>query len=305
MGNNGKRQYRGKVATIGTFDGLHRGHRGVLSTVKSEAAKRGLEPAVISFDRHPLETIAPERAPRLIQNPGERTAMLLKEGLHPINLEFTREFASMTALQLLRKIHEEEGVEVLVVGYDNTFGCDGTSMNISDYRRLGKETGVEIIEAPYEPKAASSAIRRLLSEGRIEEANGILGRPFRITGTVVDGKKMGRKIGFPTANILPAYRALIPRNGIYVADVVMPDAQIMRGVVNIGRQPTMASEAPLRMEVHIPDFSGDLYSRNLSVEFLTRLRDEKKFDSAEELTYQIKEDVRKSLEWGMESGAPA
>ena len=291
MGHTAAKQTKRRVATVGTFDGLHRGHRRVISTVKSEALARGLEPLVISFDRHPLETIAPERAPRLIQSPSERTNTLFNEGMAFLTLEFTSLLASMTVEQWLRDIHDNHGVDVLVVGYDNTFGCDGTGMNIADYRRLAAPIGIEIVEAPYEPKAASSAIRKLLAEGNIAEANHLLGRQFAITGEVVTGKKIGASIGFPTANISPSYKAQLPKEGVYAVDVVMPDGTISRGVANIGRQPTVADNAPLRLEAHIPGFSGNLYGERLTLKFLAHLRDERKFDSVGSLKKQIAEDI--------------
>lgn len=286
---------RRRVATVGTFDGLHRGHRRVLDTLTSTARERNLDPMVICFDRHPLETIAPERAPRFIQWPSERTNTLYSEGLQLLTLEFTRELASLTAEQWLEKINREHGVEVLVVGYDNTFGSDGTRLNISDYREIGKRLGMEVIEASFEPKAASSAIRRLLSEGNIAEANRLLGRPFSVTGKVVSGKKLGSGLGFPTANIQPGYRAHLPKAGVYAVDVDMPDGRCRKGVANIGHQPTIAQNEPERLEVHIPEFSGNLYGERLSVKFVSRLRDEKKFDTVAELKQQIARDIKAAL----------
>lgn len=286
-------QTRRRVATVGTFDGLHRGHQRVISKVKEEAALRGMEPLVISFDRHPLEVLAPQRAPRLIQWPSERTNTLYREGLSLLTLEFTPALAVLTAEEWLRKMHDEQRVDVLVVGYDNTFGSDGTKMNLSDYRLLGQKTGIEIIEAPYEPRAASSAIRRLVSEGNLEEAQRLLGRPYAITGEVVAGKQLGRTIGFPTANISPAYRAVYPLGGVYAVETVMPDGSCRKAVANIGKQPTLAEDAPVRLEVHIPGFHGDLYGQRLSVKFLRRLRDEIKFDSPDQLRAQITEDIER------------
>lgn len=285
----------GRVATVGTFDGLHRGHARVIALVKSLAMERGLEPMVISFDRHPLETVAPGRAPLLVQSPSERTNMLYREGLRLLTLEFTRELAAMTAAEWLRRMHKEHGVEVLVVGYDNTFGSDGTAMSIADYRRLGAEAGVEVVEAPYEPKAASSAIRRLVAAGDIEEASRLLGRPFTVVGRVVPGKRMGASLGFPTANVCPCYRALLPADGVYAVEVEMPEGGVRRAVANVGRQPTVASDAPRRLEVHIPGFQGDLYGSRLAVRFLRRLRPEKKFESTELLRRQIALDINDAL----------
>lgn len=280
-----------RVATVGTFDGLHRGHRRVIDTVESEAAARGLRPMVVCFDRHPLETIAPDRAPLLIQSPSERTNELYSMGLELLVLEFTPSLAALTAEKWLRKMHEDHGVDVLVVGYDNTFGSDGLGMSLADYRSIGKRLGVEVVEAPYEPHAASSAIRRLVSRGNISEANELLGRPFAITGEVVSGKQMGNRLGFPTANVRPAYRALMPRNGVYAVEADLPDGRSLPAVANVGVQPTVAEGAPVRLEVHIPGIHEDLYGKRLKVKFLRRLRDERRFDSLAELKAQIAEDI--------------
>lgn len=280
-----------KVATVGTFDGLHRGHRRVIATVRELALTRGLEPTVICFDRHPLETIAPERAPRLIQSPSARTNTLFAEGITLLTLEFTRELASVSAAEWLRKMHEEHGVDILVVGYDNTFGCDGTGMSLADYRRLGAQVEIDVIEAPFEPRVSSSSIRHLIRDGNIPEANSLLGYSFTITGTVVEGKHLGTKLGFPTANIRPSYRALLPKEGVYAVDVLLPEGQWRKGVANIGRQPTVAVDAPVAFEVHIPGYNGNLYGRRLSVSFVSRLRDEQKFDSVDDLKRQIAKDI--------------
>ena len=296
MGSTEIQQKKRKVATVGTFDGLHRGHQRVISTVKEIAAERNLEPMVVCFDRHPLETIAPERAPGLIQSPSERTNTLYREGFNLLTLEFTHKLAAMTAAEWLKKMHDDYGVDVLVVGYDNTFGCDGVKMNLADYIRLGKETGVEVVKAPYEPKAASSAIRKHLKAGELEEASGLLGRPFTIKGTVEGGKHLGQSLGYPTANISPSYKALLPKNGVYAVETVLPDGTTRKGVANIGRQPTVTYDAPVRLEVHIPGFEGNLYGERVTVKFLRRLRDEKKFETVRELQHQIRADIKEALQ---------
>lgn len=290
-----KEQPKKRVATVGTFDGLHRGHQRVISTVKNIALERDMVPMMICFDRHPLETIAPERAPFLIQSPSERTNSLFREGFNILTLEFSPELASLTAEEWLKKMHEEHGVDVLVVGYDNTFGCDGTKMNISDYIQLGSKIGVEVIKAPYEPHAASSTIRRLLKEGKLEEALNLLGHPFVIKGTVEVGKRMGHELGFPTANVRPSYRAQLPKKGVYAVEATLSDDTIHKGVANIGHQPTVANDAPLRLEVHIPGFDGNLYGEPIAVKFIRRLRDEQKFDSIHELMKQIRQDIQEAL----------
>ena len=288
MDKKGKR----RVATIGTFDGLHRGHKRVLSQLKATAARMGLEPMVICFDRHPLETIAPHRAPLFIQCPSERTNQLYREGLSILTLEFTPQIAALTAREWMERMHSEYGVDALIVGYDNTFGRDGVNFSLADYKQLGREVGVEIIEASYEPHAASSAIRRLVKEGEIPEANALLGDYFTIIGRVVAGKHLGASLGYPTANVEPSYRAQMPKTGVYAVEVMIEGEIAWRkAVANVGRQPSVSPDEPERLEVHIPGFAGNLYGQRLSVRFLRHLRDEMKFPSLEELKAQIAADI--------------
>lgn len=284
---------RRRVATVGTFDGLHKGHQRVLATLKALAVEKGLEPLVITFDRHPLETLAPQKAPCLIQSPSRRTNALYSQGFSQLVLEFTPRLASMSAREWMQKMHEEQRVDCLVVGYDNTFGSDGMRMSLADYHRLGSEVGVDVVEADYEPRAGSSAIRKLISEGLLDEACALLGRRFEITGEVVAGKQLGRRLGFPTANVRPAYRAQFPLSGVYAVEVELPDGTRRPGVANVGTAPTVGEAQPaVALEVHIPGFSGDLYGERLTVTFVRRLRDERKFDSLDALKAQIALDVQ-------------
>lgn len=286
---------RGRVATVGTFDGLHLGHRKVIETVARLSKTKGGRPLLISFDRHPLETIAPDRAPLLIQSPSERTNSLYREGFEILTLKFTRETSLLTAAEWLRRMRDEHGVETLVVGYDNTFGCDGINMNIEQYRELGRKLGVEIVEAPVAKGVSSSAIRRHIGEGRIEDASAMLGRPFTLTGEVVHGKALGTKIGFPTANLRPHYRAQLPADGVYAADALLPDGSRRRAVVNIGRRPSVDSDGVRSVEAHIIGYEGSLYGERITLRFIKRLRDEIKFDSIDSLASHISDDIRNAL----------
>lgn len=263
--------------------------------LKDIASARGLEPLMVCFDRHPLETIAPHRAPRLLQLPRERNQTLQSEGISLHILEFTAAMASLSAEEWLREMHDTLGVVALVVGYDNKFGSDGRNLSIDDYRRLGEKLGVEVFEAPYYPKAASSAIRALVAAGDMQRAAELLGRHYSIGGIVVQGKHMGSIIGFPTANLQTDNRILLPPVGVYSVDVRLPDGSWHRAVANIGLQPTLAVDAPLRLEIHIPGFSGNLYGEHLTVRFLSRLRGETKFPSPQALKTQISSDIVQSL----------
>lgn len=279
------------AVTVGTFDGLHKGHRKVLTTLKEEASKRGLRPVVFTFDRHPLETVAPHRAPAFVQSPSQRNNELWSQGLELKVLEFTPDNAALTASQWMRRLKDVHDTLLLVVGYDNTFGCDGVGLSIEDFVDIGRELGIEVISAPIERGISSSAIRHLLSSGKIEEANSMLGRPFEITGKVVHGEALGRSLGFPTANIHIPYRAHLPMKGVYVADALTPDGKVFRSVVNVGRRPTVSDSERLSVEAHLIGFEGDLYDRRLTLRFRKFLRCEKKFDSIEDLKDGIRKDV--------------
>lgn len=287
-----------RAATVGTFDGVHPGHRLVLSVLRREAEARGLRPMVVTFDRHPLETLRPERVPGLVMSPVRRDGILRSLGFEVEVCRFTPEFASLTAREWIRRLRDSHGVRLVVIGYDNTFGSDGRRMTCEDYIELGKSEGVEVIDASCRPGVSSTTVRHALAAGDVEEAASLLGEPFEIEGRVVHGRALGRTIGFPTANIEPSYRAALPHEGVYAADVCCPDGEWRRSVVNIGRRPSVEhrGDAPLSIEAHIIGYAGDLYGRMVRVRFLRRLRGERRFAGLEELREAISRDVAQASE---------
>lgn len=281
-----------KIATVGTFDGVHRGHRLVLKTLREEAAREGLEPVVITFDRHPLAVIAPERVPGALSSAEEKARMISKEGVGVHVVPFTEQVRRLTAYEWMRRLHDRMGVRVLVVGYDNTFGSDGLSLDIGDYQSLGEVVGIRVVEAPVLAGVSSSAVRKAVASGEIERANEMLGRPYRLEGTVKGGNHLGSKIGFPTANLPVPEGQIIPAEGVYAAEATLPDGQRRRAAVNIGRRPTIGDlRAPI-IEAHILDYDGDLYGEHLALDLIGRIRGEQKFDSVEDLQRQLDRDVR-------------
>lgn len=280
-----------RIVTIGTFDGLHRGHREVLRTLMEEGARRGLTPTVMTFDRHPLETVAPERAPRLLMEIGERDRLLAETGAEVIRLEFTDSLRRLTAKEWMSRLANEYDAEVLVLGYDNTFGCDGAALNLSDFRRIGKETGIEVVEAPAIQGCSSSAARRAIISGNTKAASEILGVPFSLRGVVEHGRGVGRTIGVPTVNLRTSPRQLLPREGVYAATVLTPAGEF-KAVVNVGRAPTLTDGARTAVEAHLLDFNSDLYGQTVEIKFGPRLRDEQKFPSVEALKLQIAADIK-------------
>lgn len=290
-----------KGVTIGTFDGVHRGHRLVLDTLKAEAAKRGLDPVAITFDRHPLALIAPERAPGDLATPQRKAELIRREGVEPLVLPFTEQLRKMTAYDWLNHIHRKYGVRLLVVGYDNTFGSDGIDLTLSDYQAMGEEIGIEVVKAPEERGVSSSAVRKAMKVGDIAKANSLLGHEAELEGKVTHGFHVGADIGFPTANIQPAGGVLVPPNGVYAAkaEILGEAGGEYPAMVNIGRRPTFdgteAQSDHTTVEAHLIGADSDLYGKSIRLKFLARLRDEMKFSGVGQLKEQLLKDREETL----------
>lgn len=279
------------AATVGTFDGFHRGHRVVVETLLAEARSRGMRPLALSFDRHPLLTIAPERAPLDLTTPAERRRLITAAGVDFTEIVFTREEAALTAREFIRGLRSRLDVRLIVIGYDNTFGSDGRRLSADDYIHIGAREGVEVLVAPVLEGISSSAIRQALSEGDVRRAAAMLGRPYSVAGIVEHGQALGRRLGFPTANLSLPPRTCLPADGVYAAVARTPQGEYP-AVVNVGRRPTVAADSPRRVEAHLIGFSGDLYGGEMELSFVERLRGERKFDSLETLTRAVHEDIR-------------
>lgn len=281
-----------RIAVVGTFDGVHRGHRFLLDFMKNEALRHNLESMVITFEQHPLSVIKPQALPPQLTTKAERISHLEDSGVECcIMLEFNEAFRQLTARQFLEMIHCDYNVKMLVVGFDTRFGKDCVD-GYEKYRVIGHEVGVEVIQAlKYGSGISSSEIRTMLLTHKITQANEALGYNYSIEGMVVGGKQIGRTIGFPTANIDVAdSKKLIPSNGVYAVDVVMPHLgdKRYRAMLNIGRRPTIDnSHAPISIETHIIDFDGDIYGKTLRLEFLDFIRHEQRFPSLQHLINQL------------------
>lgn len=289
-----------KAVTIGTFDGVHRGHQLVLDTLKKEASARGLQPVAITFDRHPLELVAPERAPGRLMTTERKAEMIRREGVEPLVLPFTEQLRSMRAYEWLDYIHRKYDVMLLVAGYDNTFGSDGIDMSIADYKAMGDAIGIEVIAAPEEEGVSSSAVRKAVKAGDISKAKDLLGHAPEIEGKVLPGFHVGSEIGFPTANLQIMPQTALPANGVYAAMAFIDDsAKGYPAMVNIGYRPTFKGTAKesrhLSVEAHIIGTEEDLYNRLIRLEFVDRLRDEKKFESVDDLAKQLLADREETL----------
>ena len=275
------------IAAVGMFDGVHLGHRFVVEQLCREAAARGLAPMLITFRSHPLETLRPELAPAILTEVDFRRQLLREAGVERVEvLDFDR-VCRLTATEFLSVLHHDFGVEVLMMGFNNHIGSDRQSA-----ASLGSHcAGVDIILLPPYPGSkglCSSATRRALAEGRVDDARTMLGRPYSLRGTVVHGKQLGRTLGFPTANINPASpSALVPGSGVYAADVhIHGDGTPRRAMLNVGQCPTVGG-CGTTIEAHIIDFDRDIYGREVTVDFLTRLRDEQQFAGLDELKAQL------------------
>lgn len=284
------------AVTVGTFDGVHRGHCKVVEFLVSQSAESGLHPVVITFEPHPLAIVAPARAPKLLELPKEREKNLRSLGAEVIVLEFNEALRRLTATEWMERLAKEYNARLLVTGYDNTFGSDGMSMNISDYSRIGKDYGIKVVEAPIVEGVSSSAIRRALGAGDVETAASMLGRPYSVSGNVGHGRELGRQLGFPTANLITDPDSLLPAPGVYAAEATTTDGNQYRAVVNIGVSPTVSEGLPLSVEAYLINYSGNLYGTNLRLDFLRRLRDEKKFGDISALKAGIAADVRAASE---------
>ncbi len=282
-----------RIVTVGTFDGVHRGHLAVIAALASEGEARGLAPLLVTFSNHPLEVVAPGRAPRMLMTVEEKREALCRTGIETVMMTFDRALCALTARQWMLRLRDEYAMDCMVVGYDNTFGSDGRGMDRRSLQKMGEDLGIMMIQAPELPGISSSAIRRALAEGDIAAANEMLGYRYALAGEVVHGRHLGTALGFPTANVsLPAEKAL-PLAGVYAAVASgLPDGKEYPAVVNIGRRPTVEADGKVFPEAHIIGYDGgDLYGCHLRLSLVKRIRAERRFDSLDGLKSAIAADV--------------
>lgn len=291
----------GSVVTVGTFDGVHAGHRVLVRKVVEAASARKARSVIVTFDPHPREILNPGRSGiRLLTTLPERCELLTDIGIDEmVVIPFNRDFSLMDSKTFLKEvIWERIGVSEFVIGYDHQFGRDRQG-TIDTVRAVGEEFGFDIQivsrQEVGERTVSSTAIRRALEEkGDIVLANQFLEREYRLNGTVVHGGKRGKEIGFPTANVRPEdSRKVIPRNGVYAVMVRVEEA-FFDGMMNIGVRPTFGDGEERKLEVHLFDFDRDLYGTTLQIRFVERIRDEMAFAGVEALRERLKED-RKSV----------
>ena len=285
------------AATIGSFDGVHLGHQAMIAELRKAADREGLPLTVVTFARHPRLLFDKECEPFLLTTESEKMAAFETLGVDQVVLlDFDNGMASMCAERFMREVLVDAlRVKFLGVGYDHHFGkpCEGEGFE--QYVAYGKALGVEVVRlSPFSHegnKVSSSVVRRALSDGDIATANALLGHAYSFSGRVVNGAGIGRGLGFPTANIeLFDSKKLLPSNGVYEVDAELGD-QSYKGVMNIGVNPTVSDRMQRSIEVHLLDFSGDIYGKEMTVTPHRRLRGEVSFNSIDALKLQISVDV--------------
>lgn len=288
------------VATIGFFDGVHRGHQCLIEQVREAARIRAARSMVVTMRIHPKVIVQPGCEPRLLTLPEEKERLLRATGVDAVEvLRFDKRMSGLAAPLFMRKVLSEQlRVTTLVMGYEHKFGHGGGTPE--QYFGWGKECGIEVLRAHKmeDEHVSSSVIRRLLEDGNVETANRLLGYFYELTGIVVEGRHVGRTLGFPTANLQFSPEKLLPAGGVYATWVVLPNGLRRPGMLNIGCRPTLDNGADITTEVHVMDYSGNLYQKSICLELVGRLRGERRFASLGDLQNQLlldSEAVRKQL----------
>lgn len=291
------------VATIGFFDGVHRGHQFLINDVREVAAKAGLSSLVITFDRHPRQVLQQSYQPQLLTSLSEKLRLLWLTGVDDVEvLHFTTGMAALTAKEFMTQVLRDKlNVKKLIIGYDNRFGHDRAE-GFDDYVAYGRDLGIDVLhDRPFTidgVKVSSSVVRAFLNGGEVEMAWQCLGRPFALAGTVVKGFQEGRKMGFPTANLDVDKDMLVPSDGVYAVEVAINGGRKwLPGMMNIGCRPTFHG-SNRTLETYIFDFDDDIYGCAMTVRFIGRVRGEMMFDNELKLAAQLKKDeaaIRKML----------
>lgn len=288
------------VVTTGTFDGVHLGHQAILRYLVERAGAVGGVPTVVTFSPHPREVVTGAPVP-LLTTLDERADLLASLGVERfVVLPFSRDLSLLEPEAYVEDVlRGTVGLREIVIGYDHRFGR-GRAGSRETLERLGARDGFTVDVIPEQVErgitVSSTQIRRLLEAGDAEGAAALLGRPYRITGTVVHGDARGRLIGFPTANVEPTHRRkVVPKVGVYAVRVTLRDGATHGGMMNVGRRPTFEADGAVRAEVHLFDFAGDLYGHTVAVDVLARLRDEMRFEGVDALVARLGEDRAEAL----------
>ncbi|HKS13269.1 MAG TPA: bifunctional riboflavin kinase/FAD synthetase [Pseudomonas sp.] len=292
--HNLRPEHRGCVATIGNFDGVHRGHQAILARLRERAHELGVPTCVVIFEPQPREYFAPDTAPARLARLRDKIDLLAAEGIDRVLcLAFNQRLSKLSAREFVEAILAKGlGVRHLEVGDDFRFGCDRAG-DFAYLNEAGREHGfsVEAARTVEEDglRVSSTEVRKALAAGDFALAAHLLGRPYQISGRVLHGQKLARQLGTPTANI-QLKRRRVPLSGVYLTSAEI-DGKVWPGVANIGVRPTVAGDGRPHLEIHLLDFAGDLYGRRLTVDFHQKLREEQRFASLEALKSAIDADI--------------
>jgi len=291
------------AVTIGNFDGVHLGHQALLNQLRAAAQMRGLQTAVVIFEPHPREFFTPQQAPARLTSLREKLELFESLGLDRVHIcRFDALFAQKSAADFIQALHEQAQAKFVLIGDDFRFGS-GRAGDFALVQKVGAQRGfsVQAVHSVLHDgvRISSTAIRAALADGKMRIAREYLGRPYSISGRVVHGDGVGRKLGFPTANIQLKHN-LPPLKGIYVVQVHSDGVGVLQGVASLGVRPTVRQDAKPVLEVHLFEFAQQIYGKHLRVEFLQKLRDEEKFPNLEVLTRQIALDVENAKKWFIE-----
>ena len=292
-------QSRGPIfLAIGVFDGVHLGHQAVISTSARHAHSADGTPVVVTFDPHPAKVLRPGKAPHLLTATAHKIALIRALGVaHLLVIEFTRDFASTPPEKFVRElVRHSKPLREICVGHEWSFGKN-RSGNLELLKKLGNELDFNVVGIPPVTVngnlVSSTAIRGAIERGDFKRAAEMLGREYTILGTVTGGEKLGKKIGFPTAN-LSAHSEQFPPNGVYFVEAWI-EGVLYHGVANLGFRPTVTRGEPQRiLEIHLLDFDRDIYGQDIEVRFLEYLRPEQKFENVDALVRQIEADVEQA-----------
>jgi riboflavin kinase / FMN adenylyltransferase len=290
--------FRRSTVAIGTFDGVHLGHQAVIQTATEDARQNNRRAVVFTFDRHPAELLAPDRVPGYLTTPAQRIPLIAAQGTEELVIvHFDSALAGLTAEEFVRMILKERlGAEAIVIGDDFHFGKN-RSGNAEYLHSVQESFGFQLsVHAPVLLDGVpvhSSQIRALIREGKVSDAERLLGHPFLLSGRVVQGQQLGRTLGYPTANLALTVNQVVPADGIYAVEAILDDGRTFGGACSIGSRPTIAG-AGRSIETYLFDFNGDIYGRGMELRFLHYLRPEVKFDSLDALVLQMAQDVKQA-----------
>jgi len=283
------------AATVGFFDGVHAGHRFLIEELKSIAKLQNLKSRVFTFAVHPRKVLKQEFRPEILTTLPEKLVQLESTGIDGcVVLNFTLEMAKLSAYEFLKELKERFNVQTLLVGHDHRFGHNRAE-GFPEYEKYGEALGMKVLKATefnteLDKNISSSEIRNALKNGDIELTNRLLTYEYSLFGEVIEGFRVGRKIGYPTANlVLQDPDKLIPAIGVYAVRVLWNNHHY-KGMMNIGRRPTLENGQNISLEVHILDFDTDIYNQFIQVDFIQKIRDEQKFNGLEELKEQLQKD---------------